>query len=246
MKIRLLLTLGCALFLAKTHAEPAGSSATAPDLRGVYLAKSQGNTADGSQQIGRLAIRHNAKTVSLDHAFQGGDAIQFEISSNENGCVYIFHQGPSGKSALLWPDPQHPVDNCVAAHVSRFIPDDGTIVFDRETGEERFAVVIAPAQQTPDPAFKQFPNSVSNNGAASREEPPPSAEPQRQILVRSPQLQEAQQMGASLDAGARGVSFRPNDGDPYIYFSTESRSGKRWAVTRFRLQHAGSGAAARP
>ena len=238
----------CLLALAPAGNESPATVTPPPpaaELRGVYLKMGESAAARGPL-VGRLAVKYGEDTVPLDRAFHEGDEIKLEVSSNQAGWVFVFHQGPAGGTKLLWPDPRRPADNRLSAGITRLIPDDGVIAFDPETGQETFFVVISPVSNRPElgpGSVVTFTSShhprkaqtAGANGVASPVAPTPAAKDQRQkqIFVRSP----VQQIQTDLDAGVRGVSFRPSDGDRYVYFTVDAHGARRWAMAHFRLQH---------
>jgi hypothetical protein len=229
---------------AQTSPGEVDSPSSSDDLRGVYLKSAGAVGMKHGVPIGRLAIRLKGEVVPVDHVFHEGDEIQFEVSSNEPGWVFIFHRGSAGATKLLWPDSKRSADNHLAPRTTRLIPEDGTLLFDREVGDETFSVVISRAPNLVDGPARatvagQRISRVNSYGKQHENAPTQASKgatvTNKQILVRDPRL--LQKIRAGLDAGVRGVTFRPADGDKYVYFGADTRGRRPWAIATFRLKH---------
>ncbi len=214
----------------------AGSSTDA-GLRDVFF-EEQSAQSEWDGIVGRIGIfligNGRLEQVRLDHEFREGDRFRFEVTSNQDGWLYILHSSPGGEMKQLWPRPgsegAQQVSNMVRAKQTSLVPPSpGVFRFDIETGEELFYVAIrsektppafsalAPPENVPEPdpgkpeAFGQDPTTRIDN-----------------FYIKDP-----------FGVPERGVVFDPGtkDGDSYVYFSSLPEDTKTTSMIRFKLRH---------
>src|SRR5215472_7333690 len=220
---------------AQESHDPAREAPTASTqdtgLRGVFSGKDS-DPVQSRRVIGRLAIllktQEGFRRVRSDYSFHSGDHFRFEVNANQEGWLYVMHSVPGSDWQQLWPGK---VDrNKVESQQSYQIPPaPGIFIFDKDTGNESFYVVIR-ADATP-----PFHGGIDGSGAHARR--PTKAEAQSSkpptgetvnFLVRDP-----------FGESTRGVIFDPgkDDGDPYLYFSAPLEDSSKTAKIKFQLHH---------
>lgn len=245
--------------------EPITESTTRPDaeiqpeqepkLRRAFLSKD--THSDYAGIIGRLAILLENRTVPVETIFHVGDKIKFEVTSNRDGWIYIFHRPPKGELALLWPGKDLSVSkNFVTQHQPKIIPDQECIEFYNEIGNETFYIAIVPEPKAPPiGAEKSEPyqkakkrhNEKKHQNAMAQE----TTNQREQQTVKDTGAEE--QIAISETEGLvvrkqiavrgieqlskRGVKLRPDDGDIYLYFSIKPGDGEDVAAITFQLRH---------
>jgi len=138
----------------------ANANATAQTGNDPGLAYLSGLQASQYSRVGRLAvqlIRDGAmQQVPFDWAFHTNDEFRFMIASNRDGWLYILHRSPGGQLQLLYPPPD-PNTGQVGGN-SRVMkneyflvpqPTEGSFVFETDTGEETFFLVIKDRPEPP-------------------------------------------------------------------------------------------------
>lgn len=138
----------------------ASDNTSTRSLRDVFIEHKSGLAP--SAIVGRLAVRlienGGSRMVRVDHEFRSGDRFQFEISSNMNGWLYIFHRSQNGKPQLLWPRPAPDKKNTyldsneIQAGQTYIVPSyPGVFVMDEEVGNEIFSVLITSRKKLKEP-----------------------------------------------------------------------------------------------
>ena len=207
-------------------------------LRGVYYGTAKQDTA--SARVGRLAIElltgSTSTTVRVDHSFRTGDKIRFNVSSNQDGWLYILHRSASADEELLllWPRPapdntnEYLDMNWIKAGRTNTIPSSpGLFIFDEEIGTEHFYVVVAAEKKTPQLTAHGASKSkiVATTNAAGGS---------KRIInfgVRSSTSPTAKPL--------RGELYDPGreDDDPFLYFATPADDDGQLTFVEFQLKH---------
>jgi hypothetical protein len=86
--------------------------------------------------------------------FQSGDGIQLKIEPNDNGYLYIVHQGTSGNWQFLFPHPRsNDGSNRVEAGRAYILPPNSLMRFSGQPGMEKLFVVLS---RVPEQNLDQF------------------------------------------------------------------------------------------
>src|SRR5215469_11223305 len=143
------LVLGCCEFICgQGTVRPAPDASNPADqdrgLRGVFLG-TEIDPARPNRVVGRLAILvktdEGMKRMRHDYSFHSGDRFRFDITSDRDGWLYVMHAGPGGSLQQLWPT--KPSGEKMSAKQSYEVPrSPGIFVFDKDTGDEFFYVLI--------------------------------------------------------------------------------------------------------
>jgi hypothetical protein len=200
-------------------------------LRGVFLGKDS-DPVQSHRVVGRLAIllktNESVRRVRSDYSFHSGDRFRFEVTANQDGWLYVMHSVPGSDWQQLWPSKAD--RNKVQSGQSYQVPPaPGIFIFDKDTGNESFYVVIR-SDGTP-------PFHGRDDGSAVHAHRPTKAEAQSSkpppgemvnFLIRDP-----------FGESTRGVTFDPGkeDGDPYLYFSAALEDSTKTAKIKFQLRH---------
>lgn len=213
------------------HQKESNNSDQESGLRRVFLGKDT-EPVQSHRIVGRLAILlktdEGTRRVRHDYSFHSGDRFRFEITANHAGWLYVMHAAPGGNWLQLWPTKA----DIVKVHAGQSYevpPGPGIFVFDKETGDEFFYVVIRP-----DAAPLTFVSSASPAKPAeilAQAQVPASKTPAGKttnFLVRDP-----------FGETTRGVVFDPgkDDADPYLYFSVAPQDASKSAKVTFQLHH---------
>ena len=219
-------------------------------LRGVFL--EQGAPDDADRVVGRLAIRlledDDSVRVPPSRPFRSGERFRFEVTSNHDGWVWIFHRSPdSTKSELLWPPASYrsmastdeDMPNYIRKHQTVLLPPSpGKFRFDAQTGEEYFYVEIASEDsqgENDDPPVSrdQNPDPPATNPSSRSQSGDTAASRKLKIVnfrVRGDPSERAKR-GVVFDPGAESEA-------PYLYFTASNSDDKSVATVEFQLRHA--------
>lgn len=131
-----------------TSVTPVRSPASASGRRSIQKAASQGNQkALGLSYWIELADpKGGLGTQVTDHRiFHSGEGIRLHFRSNADGRIALLQLGSSGDASLLFPDPEHGLDDAdLAADQDRILPSDSRwFRFDNHPGTERLLVLFA-------------------------------------------------------------------------------------------------------
>ena len=219
-------------------AERVGTEDPSQDnVRGVFL----GQGAETQEVAGRLAIRlleeGSSHQVGIDHAFRSGDRFQFEITSNRDGWLTIFHRSGNEEPQILWPR-LRPSEgsvgsNQLSARATYIVPPSpAAFVFDEQVGAEFFYVTIesAAVAKAGQAAVDSGSKSAGDSESITKK-PPPDAPARKRILnFRVRGLEELVKRGVVFDPG-------PRDEDRHVYFAPSEENSEAVAVVKFQLQH---------
>ncbi len=175
---------------SSANANAAAQAGNDPGI--AYLSKLQ---APQYSRVGRLAVqlmRDGAmQQVPFGWAFHTNDEFRFMIASNRDGWLYILHRSPGGQLQLLYPptDPntgQVSNSSRVAKNEYSLVPQptEGSFVFETDTGEETFFLVIKDRPEPP----------------ALSDIIPDNQSPPQQQNVPGPQYQQQNQAQAAVPA----------------------------------------------
>ncbi|MEW6209861.1 MAG: DUF4384 domain-containing protein [Acidobacteriota bacterium] len=100
---------------------------------------------DGLRIIVYLVNGKNIVAVDPSREFTKGEQIKIEFESNFDGYVYFVNVPPSGKSAVIYPDPKGgESDNLIRARQRYVLPHTGTFEFvEDEKGTEVVQVIMS-------------------------------------------------------------------------------------------------------
>jgi len=232
----LVLVMGtcCALICAQESVRSSHEESDSPDrdsrLRGVFLAKDS-DPGQVHRVVGRLAILlktdDGTRRVRPDYSFRSGDRFRFEITANEDGWLYVMHAAPGGGWQQLWPT-KLDVNKLRAEQGYEIPPAPGIFVFDKDTGNEFFYVVIRSDPKPPNLGPSVPPRKHIEPPARTPVTASTPAGKTINFLVRDP-----------FGETTRGVVFDPgrDDVDPYLYFSTAAEDTGKTAKIKFQLHH---------
>ena len=86
----------------------------------------------------------DAVRISPDHQFRAGERMRLLVEANRDGYIYIFSQENDEAPKLLFPNTAIAGgSNCVSAHQTFWLPEDGEIEFDNRPARERLTVVFS-------------------------------------------------------------------------------------------------------
>lgn len=93
--------------------------------------------------------------VSSQSEFRSGDAIQFKVTSNIDGYMYVFlTSGSTGKRAQLYPPPSEAGLNKILKGITYTVPENGQLCFDNNPGIETLQLALSPKQIDAEEALK--------------------------------------------------------------------------------------------
>lgn len=93
--------------------------------------------------------------VSSQSEFRSGDAIQFKVTANIDGYMYVFlTNGSTGKRAQLYPPPSEAGQNKILKGITYTVPENGQLCFDNNPGVETLQLALSPNQMNADDALK--------------------------------------------------------------------------------------------
>lgn len=215
------------------HAEPSQKNG----IKGVFI-----DTVSDSRTVGRIGIqlfRDNLpKQVPLSHTFRTGDQIQFVVTPNVDGFLYIFTEAPSAEPVLLWPrrsavtNQKYIDSHAVRANQTYFIPEYPKIIkFDKEIGKEIFYAIIS-SKETPPLLFAP---TVEKNTKRLLVEKDVEGNQIVQFRVNAKGLEPS----GKDEGGYIGMMYVPtqNENDHFVYFSAYDKAHKDFAMIRFQLKH---------
>jgi hypothetical protein len=82
--------------------------------------------------------------VDPDRVFHSGDRIRLRVEANDDGYLYVVHQGSSGVWKPLFPSSEiKSGNNWIAAGMPHDIPQSYVFTFDDQPGEEKLFVVFS-------------------------------------------------------------------------------------------------------
>lgn len=95
--------------------------------------------------------------VTSKRTFFSGERVRFHFETNVNGYLLIIHKDPSGKSAILFPDPRiNNGDNYVEKGTDYIIPPRGNwFRFDQNPGKEELTVFLSQSRMEEIDKFKE-------------------------------------------------------------------------------------------
>jgi Domain of unknown function (DUF4384) len=214
--------------------EPEASTSVPQDaeLRGVFLGK-EDDPVQAHRIVGRLAILlktdNGFQRVRSDYSFRSGDRFRFEITANQDGWLYVMHAVSGGAWQPLWPARVGANTNKVKSEqICEIPPAPGIFVFDKDTGNEFFYVVIR-SDHTPPGQAASMPVGHTQQPVKTQASPGKAASGETiNFLVRDP-----------FGETTRGVVFDPgkDDSDPYLYFSAAIQDRAKTAKVTFQLHH---------
>lgn len=190
---------------------------------------------EGPALVGKLTLvlveAGRSRQVHPNHTFRSGDMFRFEVSSNLDGWLYIFHRSKTGKSKQLWPQEDSAAlstsNNRILAKQTYVVPPrPGVFIFDDKIGEEHFYVAInAEANR---PVLDYIPNNTSTNEAVDAGASQKPNTITRNYLIKDP-----------FGGQGKGVTFDPGTAgsDSYIYFSAVPGDPRTRAMLEIRLRH---------
>lgn len=118
------------------------AQASVDDLRGMFVRQ------DPEVFVGRLALRVQQSDgtwarVPSDHEFRSGDRFRFEVESNREASLFVFHQPAAGTRTELWPASTGHANHISAQKSIEVPPPPAAFAMDGATGAEVFYVALA-------------------------------------------------------------------------------------------------------
>jgi hypothetical protein len=170
----------------------------------------------------------DAVRISPDHQFRAGERIRLLVEANRDGYIYIFSQENDEAPKLLFPNTAIAGgSNCVSAHQTFWLPEDGEIEFDNRPAREKLTVVFSET-----PLAKLAPSAKLEGEAV---EAGLFQEVARQTAVRAGGQSGA---GALLTKteGQRGVRLSVKDPAPAVILVNQDVAQSR-IVANVQLTH---------
>ena len=226
--------LGSAILLGSSHCPDALSRADQladENLRDVFFESGEDARAPTVGRLG-IALLHgeSQELVGLGHAFRTNDKFRFDITSSQDGWLYIVHVSPDGERGLIWPRSGKPAQS-VEAGVRYFVPPDpGNFRFAQTTGEEMFYVAIRQDPSAPRLGSISAPDTKSGALAGYDHDNTSGQQKIVNFRLRDP-FGDNDIRTVVFDAGDSG------EGDHYLYFSSVPDGKSSSATIVFRLQH---------
>jgi Domain of unknown function (DUF4384) len=146
---------------AAQHYQGAGAPAA-----GAASKNNGASAAPAIAAVPHLGLRYNLvkidpgtraeQAVDPDANFKAGDCFAIEFTPNQDGRLYVFNLGSSGKPQFLMPSPDMPNEaSAVLANATIRIPRDFCFQLDGKRGVETLTVVTAGPQEVIDQANQQ-------------------------------------------------------------------------------------------
>lgn len=121
------------------------------------VSKSNGDFTDNmGLQFGiELTRNGKSKSVSTQEIFHSNDAIQFKVTSNIDGYMYVFLvSGSTGKRAQLYPPADEAGQNQIVKGITYTVPENGQLCFDENPGIETLQLALSPTPMDADQVLK--------------------------------------------------------------------------------------------
>ena len=120
--------------------------------------------------------------VAPDTVFHAGDRIQFSITANDSGYLYIINQGSSGAWRPMFPSPEiENGDNHIDQGRTYLMPPR-RLIFDEQAGTEKLFIVFS---RQPEPDLEKMIYSLRDSGAK------PGSDPQAGSCAAPPEQSSA-------------------------------------------------------
>ena len=127
-----------------------------------------------SQPVNTFGLRYsllkvmglNTQEVPPKTRFRKGDAIRIKVQVNNDGFLYVVHQGSSGTWDLMHPSPGTPKGgNRVVAGEEYLVPHDSLLRFDDRPGIEKLFLIVS---REPEATLEKLIFTLSDHGASQR------------------------------------------------------------------------------
>ncbi len=208
--------------------------AKAPQPATASAAKLAANSTAGLATLGlgytlfMVNDAGNLMRVSPDRQFKSGERVRLLVETNRNGYIYIFTQENDEAPKLLYPNIAIANgNNCVLAHRTFWLPEEGEIEFDEHPAREKLTVVFSER-----PLAKLAPSAM------------PEGDLVEARLFQEVTRQTAIRKGGQVDAGmlltktegARGVRLNLKDPAPAVILLNQDAAQTRIVAT-IQLTH---------
>ncbi len=185
-------------------------------MRGLFSGEAtQGELAEApAGRLGLLLVEEgSARQVNVDRAFHTGDQLRLEITSSQDGWLYVLHRPPGKETEVLWPAEEDDGDATVhriGARQKLVVPPAPKVIeLDEEVGREHLYIAITAEARAP-----------GSSTAAGDEKKIAN------FSVRGLRL-----------AAEKGVVVGPEDDDPHLYFRAPLSESGVLAAVDLRLRH---------
>jgi len=122
-----------------------------------------------------------AVEVSPKTRFHSGDRIQLKVQFNDDGYLYLVHQGTSGAWQLMYPSPRTAHGgNAVVAGREYKIPEISLMRFGGERGVEKLFLVVS---RVPEQKLEELIYSIREEAPTPGQTPRPNASPASSSLL---------------------------------------------------------------
>lgn len=179
-----------------------------PSKRGAYYA----NETDGFN-IQILDARRQPIQDYSRHVFKTGEKFSLEVSSNFAGYLYVVNVSPNGQRRLLCPINSE--SNIVTAKAPLVYPQKGVLIFDKDTGAEKFEIYVSNA---PIASYESLRTSPSKSLKATESV---SAVPEKTVIPEK--TSEKNGVGVTSASQMRGVHYEADRSGILVAPSSESR-----------------------
>jgi Domain of unknown function (DUF4384) len=224
-----------------------GDGGGTADVASRRRTESERRTTAAAGRRSPLGLRYTIlKVVGTDKvemlpqtAFQSGDGIQLRIEPNDDGYLYIVHQGTSGNWQFLFPHPKaNDGSNRVDRGKSYILPPNSLMRFSGKPGIEKLFVVLS---RVPEQNLDQFIYGGSTPRPAEMERE--STRPQQPVLMASNQMVGDPVIGRLRNAHTRDLVLETISDDSSarsekaVYVVNPSGSADARVVADIQLRH---------
>lgn len=213
------------------HAISRSDQSSDGNLRDIFFDPGIDPHARAVGQLGITLLRPDSlETVGLQHKFRSGDRFRFDITSSQDGWLYILHSSPGGEHGQLWPRPGQQA-HVVKAGVNYMVPPSpGNFRFEQNTGDEIFYVAIRSASVPPSLDAMSRPAAITVSAPSENRIDGSARQKIIDFDVRDP-------FGGGQIRTVVFESGEEDETDDYIYFSSGSDGDNSSATIVFKLRH---------
>jgi hypothetical protein len=177
--------------------------------------------------------------VDVDHEFQTGDCVQFEVEPNYSGYLYVFSRGSSGIWQPLFPFRTPGESNHLAGGAEVNVPEEHCFTLDPPTGVERFFLVLGRDQED----LVELNDSIERGVTSVYRAGDRGAAQSRPSGLAGPAL-GFEELGLQLrdrDVGVKKIEkgIVPEEADHSVYVVNVSDQPVSLLVADLRLRHRG-------
>ena len=167
---------------------PGGGRVIQASLQTTAPAPASGTALGLKYTILKRSGNNDMVEVPVDTVFHAGDRIQFSVQTNGPGYLYIVSQGSSGTWKPIFPSPEvEDGNNKVDGWHSYAMPPKSRLVFDQQTGVEKFFIVFS---REPEPDLENMVYSLQGKKLQPVAEPKEPAKPKQMVQIASANISQ--------------------------------------------------------